>query len=212
MIKKIMLLFMLLCTLVIVNPLSTYASSDEMDIFDVMNEYGQHNDVDSRVMTEATSGLQNTAGRLMSAIIYLLFAMVGFNTAVDMLYISVPFLRPYLYDGNVGKDKVGMANANLIGRNEYWTQAANNNMARANMHANNAQAYQNIAQQRAMNGDMNGARRAVNIANNEANLANSNVRHANENMNMQAWSDNWRAKSNQNTLQRAQNRAEQNSK
>lgn len=212
MFKKISsLLLVIACFLLILSPSKIYAS-EEMDIFDVMTEHGQPSDVNESVMEEANTVLQNTVGKLMSVVIYLIFAMVGFNTAVDLLYISVPFTRPFLYSGSVAGNKVGSANASLIGRNEAWTQMANNNMARANMHLNNAQAYQNLAQQRAMTGDVDGANRAMRYANNESGLANQQVRHANENMNMQAWSDDWRGRANQRSVENAQNRAEQNSR
>lgn len=179
------------------------------DAFRGVKEQNNAN-INADVMAEADKHITSFAGTITSCIIYLIFALTGFTTACDLLYIGVPFLRPYLYDGDLGQNMNGSANANLIGRNMGWTASAMGNMANANRHGANAQGYQQMAQQKAMMGDMRGARHAMHMANSENSMANRQMQWANRNMNEQAKSDAWRAQHNQDAMQRAQRRANNN--
>ena len=193
-------------------PEVNHGSADGGTLSDAFRETKKQNNenMDTKVMDEASDKIYSLTGTITSAIIYLIFAFTAFTTACDLLYIGVPFLRPYLYDGGMGKDLTGQANANLIGRNMGWTANAMNNVNNANRHGANAQMYQQQAQQRAMMGDMAGARRSMHMANNEGHMANRQMQWANYNMNEQAKSDAWRAEHNQQAMQNAQRRANNN--
>jgi hypothetical protein len=186
-------------------------SGSDQSITDQFNNYSSTTTPDSDTMTQVGGKITNTAGTIISVIIYLIFALTAFTTACDLLYIAIPPIRPYLYDGG-SQAKYGSANANLIGRNEAWTQMANHDMAVANQRQGEANAYAQRAQMQAAMGDVNGARHSMNMANISQDGANRRVRMANRDMAGQQWSDNWRSEANQRTMQNAQNRAERNSR
>lgn len=179
-------------------------------ITDVMRDFSDENKPDEDTMNEYVPIITAKAGTVISVIAYLILAGLSFTTACDLLYIAFPPIRPYLYDGAGHTSGVGSANAHLVGRNETWTGMANNNMNKANMYNNQAQAYAQRAQQQAMMGDTSGARHSANMARLNQDSANRQVRHARDNMGMQQWSDNWRSSHNQDAMARAQHRAEEN--
>lgn len=182
---------------------------DTSSITDQMTSYTETNTPDAEVMNKSIPKIQKVCGTAISFIIMIFFAMTVFTTMCDLLYIGLPFLRPILYNQQ-GQSGVGTANANLVGRNEAWTQLAQNSMGRANQHNMNAQNYQQQAQNLAMMGDIRGAQRAMGRANSEAHMAQNNANWANRHMQSQAQSDAWRAQHNQRAMQSAQQRAQNN--
>jgi hypothetical protein len=187
-------------------------SGSDQSITDQFNNYSSTTTPDSDTMTQVGGKITNTAGTIISVIIYLIFALTAFTTACDLLYIAIPPIRPYLYDGG-SEARYGSSNANLLGRNGSWTQMANHHdMAVANQRQGQANAYAQRAQMQAAMGDAAGARHSMNMANLNQQGANRRARWANEDMVNQQRSDNTRGELNQQAMTNAQNRAIQNSK
>lgn len=184
-------------------------SIDDGSISDAFKDYSSTTNPNAEVMTQVNETIVTPIGNITSFIIYIIFAMTAFTTVCDLLWIAVPPLRNYLYNGVV-TNNIGSANANLLGRNTEWTNMAQRNMAQANQYNMNAQAYQQQAQTLAAMGDIQGAQSAMRRANGQAQLAQQQQNFARSNMQGQARSDAWRAQANQRTMESAQKRAENN--
>ena len=67
------------------------------DAFRTTKEQNNEN-INANIMAEADKHITSFAGTITSCIIYLIFALTGLSTAIDLLYFAVPTIRPYLYD------------------------------------------------------------------------------------------------------------------
>ena len=155
-------------------------------ITDVMNGWSDNNTPDSEAMNTGGAKITKTAGIVISVIIYVFFAMTAFTTACDLLYITVPPLRPLLYSNPSGRDNINNVNVyrkTAAGQSAaQWQSMANNSAAMAQQHMNNAQVL-------ASQGDFRGAQHQMNMANFEQESANRRQRYANENATEQAIND-----------------------
>ena len=98
--KRTVIFFMLILSLgLYLGSVKAYADSDG-SITDVMQDWGSNNKANSADVEKYSSGVTSMAGIAISAVIYVFFAMTTFTTVCDLLYISVPFVRPYLYNSN----------------------------------------------------------------------------------------------------------------
>lgn len=95
-----------------------HGSGDNQSLFDAVDEAvdNQNQNIDDEAMKSGISAIDGTIGVLISFIIYLIFAFLGFTTATDLLYIGFPGIRPTLYssssqsNGQMGMQ--GMNNGN----------------------------------------------------------------------------------------------------
>jgi hypothetical protein len=77
-----------------------------MGLTDVMDGMGSQEVPDNGLLSEATSGITEFAGILISVLIYVFFALMALTTAIDLLYIVFPPIRKILCptDSSQGND------------------------------------------------------------------------------------------------------------
>lgn len=76
------------------------------DAFRGVKEQNNAN-IDKEIMEKADKKISTFAGTLTSAIIYIIFSMLAFSTAIDLLYFAFPAVRPYLYDAPQQPMRIG---------------------------------------------------------------------------------------------------------
>ena len=71
---------------------------DLQDISDVMRAVPEENNanIDADSMAAGKRNVNYFAGTIISIIVYIIFAMLGFTTACDLVYLSIPSMRPIL--------------------------------------------------------------------------------------------------------------------
>lgn len=181
-------------------------SGDKQSITDIMGNYaeGDYTTPDEKVMKKAIPKIQNTTGTIISVIIYIIFAFNVLTTTIDLAWIAIPPLRPYLYNPNEGS-----ANA-YISRDTGWATLANRAANRANEYQAQANQHQVNAANLARNGDIHGADLEMNRARFANSMANDNRNSANRRMQYQRESDARHARWNQEHMNDAVNRAKRN--
>lgn len=140
-------------------------SSDDTDLTDIMGNWSKMNNPDEEMMEEGSEVIHSTLGYALSTLIMLFFALLALTTAVDLLWIGVPILRPLLYDSDAGSASAHLSSSVMYG-------IAQNEMARAQnayMQGNLAQA--NMLQNQAMRSEAEGQYRDANWFGNRESLA-----------------------------------------
>jgi hypothetical protein len=172
-------------------------STDKGSLSNVLNNQSNVK-VDSNVMENANSQISSLAGTILSVIIYIIFAGLGFTTACDLAYIALPPIRPFLYNPSTdtATNNAGVFHKVVAGQNAAFDA----NMA--NQRANQANMYSQQAQNAYASGDMNRARSLQNQANIAASSANRYANYSNQWANKQAQNDREFA----NNVQQASNR------
>lgn len=108
-----LVLFLVLCLLLGIGTEATeaqafgvwgYGTNDEEDqsLSDAMRNYQKETNPEEKSMQQAQKELVSPIGTITSVIIYILFALTGLQTAVDFIYIGVPFTQGFLYGGQQG--------------------------------------------------------------------------------------------------------------
>lgn len=119
-------------------------SSDDTDsITDVMKTWGSRNNPDEQIMQEGTQYVHSTLGVVLSFLIMVFFAGLTLTTAIDLLYICFPPIRPHLYDGMSGQGDANLHSSVMHGIAQNDSMRAQQaymqgNFARANMLQNRA--------------------------------------------------------------------------
>ena len=75
-------------------------SNGRTSITDEIQDFSKTNKPDQKKMDKYVPAITRVAGTITSFIIYIIFAFLGFSTACDLVYMAVPFLRSYMYQGS----------------------------------------------------------------------------------------------------------------
>ena len=113
-ISLLLLIFILLLTPFTVKAEKVYrGSADDQSITDIMNDYadGKYTTPDADVMKETVPKIQDTTGTIISVLLYLFFAFNVLTTVIDLAWIAIPPIRPFLYSPEDNKN-----NGNNIGQ------------------------------------------------------------------------------------------------
>ena len=111
------------------------SDGDNNSINHIMKTWGKSNNPDKQTMQEGTTYVNNTFGTLLSVLIMIFFAGLTFTTVTDLLYIGVPFVRPYLYNGENQQGQQMQSSINNFGGFNA-TQGMPNQQQVQNQHKN----------------------------------------------------------------------------
>lgn len=95
--KKYLILVLFFLMLGLITEPSIARAEDGDSLTGTMREFSSSNTPDKEVMETTGNTITSKAGVVISVIIYIFFALIGFTTACDLLYIAVPPIRPLLY-------------------------------------------------------------------------------------------------------------------
>lgn len=109
--KKYLILVLFFLMLGLITEPSIVRAEDGDSLTGTMREFSSSNTPDKEVMETTGNTITSKAGVVISVIIYIFFALIGFTTACDLLYIAVPPIRPLLYSkGNNNSQSQGFNN------------------------------------------------------------------------------------------------------
>lgn len=96
---KKLLIILCLCILCSGLTINVYASDNgDYGLTDVMKDMSDNNSTaDGEVLEQVTSPFTQVVGTLLSVFVYLIFALQFCWTALDLIYVSIPVSRNYLY-------------------------------------------------------------------------------------------------------------------
>lgn len=176
-------------------------SASDGSITDAFKDYSKTTTPDAEVMNDVNARVVSPIGTVISFIIYLIFAFTAFTTVVDLAWIALPPIRPFLYN----PQEVNV-NANVT-RDTGWGTLANQSMAQANQRQALANQHQMNAMQLAQNSNIRGARMEMDSARHNSNMANMHMNDASRRMRLQNESDVYDAQRNQRNINNAIDRA-----
>lgn len=111
---SVSLLFLIFSTIMIifmssidaVNSVNVTSQNEEYGLFDAMKDQSKYNStVDIETMDKANSFTNRVFGTLTSCIVYAIFALSAFTTACDLLYITLPPIRSFMYNPSGGQQQ-----------------------------------------------------------------------------------------------------------
>ena len=144
---KFILLILLLFTGIVTTTVTVRADNttteeyqdDNGSLQDTMRNWGNTNKPDDKIMKTTGGWITKTAGTIISVIIWIIFALMAFTTACDLMYIALPATRTFLDKSSAGS-KYGYSSYTRQSADEAYAQG---DYARANQlyqSANNIEA------------------------------------------------------------------------
>ena len=106
-------------------PDEEYVEDPNIGLFDAF-EQGMESGVDEEVMDEYVPKITSKFGTVISVVIYLIFIFTGLTTIIDLLWIALPPVRPYLYSPDTNSNNQGFNNTTNQGFNNSNSQGFNN--------------------------------------------------------------------------------------
>lgn len=130
-VSKLVLIILFLSFVIPVNVYASdfgtvdHGSGDDQSLADLFRtqQQEQMDNINTEQFNTSSNKIRDFAGYVISALTYIFFAMLFFTTACDLLYISVPFSRKYLYPaGATGGSNWNSAMHNVAAS---WVDSAN---------------------------------------------------------------------------------------
>lgn len=140
-------------------------SDEENSISGVMKSWSKKNNPDEEVMKEGTQYINSTLGTVLSMLIMIFFAGLTLTTAIDLLYICFPPVRPVLYDGASGQGSANLHSSVMHGIAQNESMRAQQAMMQGDF------ARANMLQNRAVRSEAEGQYRDANWFGNKDKLA-----------------------------------------